>query len=154
MLLHEQGCPDRAQHFIKVYALAKAIGEAEALPPETQYTLELAALLHDVGIRPCLEQTGHCTPREQEAEGARVAAPMLSALGVDAATADRVCFLIAHHHTTAGVDGLDWRILLEADYLVNAHEGNHKIEAIRAAEAHFFATETGKLFLYRMFGLN
>jgi predicted metal-dependent HD superfamily phosphohydrolase len=153
MLQHEHGCPDRAQHLIKVYALAKAIGEAENLPPVTQYTLELAALLHDVGIRPCLEQTGHCTPREQEAEGARVAAPMLQSLGVEETIAERICFLIAHHHTTAGVDGPDWRILLEADYLVNAYEGNQPEAAIRAAESHFFATETGKMFLQRMFGL-
>ena len=28
---------------------------------------------------------------------------------------DRICYLIAHHHTYYNVDGLDYRILLEED---------------------------------------
>ena len=29
-----------------------------------------------------------------------------------------------HHHTYSKVEGIDWRILLESDYLVNAYEGS------------------------------
>lgn len=35
---------------------------------------------------------------------------------------NRICYLIAHHHTYDNVEGLDYRILLEADFLVNAME--------------------------------
>ena len=48
---YEAGCPRRIHHFLKVYAFAKAIGEQEGLPPETQRILEGAAVVHDAGIR-------------------------------------------------------------------------------------------------------
>ena len=35
---------------------------------------------------------------------------------------ERVCYLIAHHHTYSGVEGMDYRILIEADFLVNVYE--------------------------------
>lgn len=54
----------------------------------------------------------------------------LEELGADEKLIDRVCFLIAHHHTYDGVDGLDYQILLEADFLVNAYEDQLKPEAI------------------------
>ncbi len=34
-------------HFLKVYAFAKTIGELERLTPQTQETLELAAVVHE-----------------------------------------------------------------------------------------------------------
>ena len=34
--------------------------------------------------------------------------------------ADRIAFLISHHHTIDQIDGMDYQILIEADYLVNA----------------------------------
>lgn len=55
---YEAGCPRRIHHFLKVYAFAKAIGEQEGLPPETQRILEGAAVVHDAGIRPALEKYG------------------------------------------------------------------------------------------------
>ena len=47
---------------------------------------------------------------------------MLTGLGFDAAVIDRVCYLIAHHHTYTNMDGLDYQILVEADFLVNIYE--------------------------------
>ena len=35
-------------HFLKVWAFAKNIGEAEGLDPKTQETLEMAAVVHDI----------------------------------------------------------------------------------------------------------
>ena len=34
----------------------------------------------------------------------------------------RICFLIAHHHTYQSVDDIDYQILIEADFLVNMFE--------------------------------
>ena len=47
---------------------------------------------------------------------------MLCALGYDEAVIDRVLFLIAHHHTYTGIEGEDYQILVEADFLVNLFE--------------------------------
>ena len=37
-------------HFLKVWAFAKNIGEAEGLDPKTQETLEMAAVVHDIDV--------------------------------------------------------------------------------------------------------
>ena len=42
--------------------------------------------------------------------------------GFDAELIDRISYLIAHHHTVTGIDGMDYQILIEADFLVNAAE--------------------------------
>ena len=42
-------------HFLKVWAFAKNIGEAEGLDPKTQETLEMAAVVHDIACPLCRE---------------------------------------------------------------------------------------------------
>ena len=51
MIAYDQGDPKRIQHFLKVYAFAQTIGRLEELSKEIQEVLELAAIVHDVGIR-------------------------------------------------------------------------------------------------------
>ena len=76
---------------------------------------------------------------------------ILSEAGVEEAVKERVSYLVCHHHTYTGVDGLDYQILLEADYLVNADEGQASKEAIRNAEKQFFVTKTGKELLHSIY---
>lgn len=45
-------------HFLKVYAFAKTIGELERLTPQTQETLELAAVVHNIACPLCREKYG------------------------------------------------------------------------------------------------
>ena len=68
---------------------------------------------------------------------------MLTALNFDEDVIDRVCFLIAHHHTYNQVDGIDYRILLEADALVNLFEDGLSAAAVEAALKNIFRTKTG-----------
>lgn len=57
-------------------------------------------------------------------------------------------FLVGHHHTYTDVNGPDYRILLEADYLVNADESGYSRENIQNAMGTVFRTKTG-LFLLK-----
>ena len=57
--------------------------------------------------------------------------------------AERISWLVAHHHTYTNVEGLDYRILLEADFLVNAGEGGLSRAAIETMRQDVFRTETG-----------
>lgn len=147
MCAYDAGDSRRIHHFLKVYALARQIGLAEGLDDETQFILEAAALTHDIGIKPAEALTGLSTGPLQEKLGPPEAENMLAALGFPEAAAERVCFLIGHHHTYTGVAGLDWRILLEADYLVNMIEGRHPDAAIDQARDTFFQTAEGKRLL-------
>ena len=130
------GDPKRIQHFIKVHTFARVIGRAEGLDIRTMYCLDVASVVHDIGIKPAEERygKGHCGGKLQE-------------------QLDRVCFLIAHHHTYEGAQGLDWQILLEADFLVNAFEDSLSKESIKSFRDKVFKTKTGIKMLEEMYGV-
>ena len=64
---------------------------------------------------------------------------------------DRICFLIGHHHTYNHIDGLDYQILVEADFLVNLYEDNCSQHAIDAACKNIFKTQAGISLLRDMY---
>ena len=144
MCAYEAGCPGRIHHLVKVHGFARQIGLSAGLDEEAQFVLEAAAIAHDIGIKPAMELTGACSGPLQEKLGPPVAEKMLTELGFSPKITERVCFLIGHHHTYTNVEGIDWRILLEADYLVNMIEGNHPAAAMDQARDTFFRTGEGK----------
>ena len=144
MMKYYTGDPKRIQHFIKVYQFAKMIGEMEGLPEEEQHILETAAIVHDIGIKPAEEKYGSCGGKLQEQEGPDVAEKMLQRLGYEPKVIDRVCYLVGHHHTYDQIDGSDYRILVEADFLVNLYEDGVSKDAVKNAYDKIFRTETGR----------
>lgn len=152
MIDFESGCPERTQHFLKVCQFAQIIADAEGMTGEAREILDIAALMHDIGIRPCEEKYGRCTGRMQEEEGPAHARAMLREAGCDSEKLiGRVCWLIAHHHTYDEFEGLDYRILIEADYLVNAYENHAGADAVRSMREKIFRTEMGKKLLDTMY---
>ena len=154
MIAYENGSPARIQHFMKVYAFADMIGEAEKLSEEKMEILRAAALVHDIGIRVAEEKYGSCSGKLQEKEGPAVAEKMLTEVGYPGDAIRRICYLEGHHHTYSGIDGLDYRILVEADFLVNLFENESSRHAMRNADEKVFETETGKRILHEMFALD
>ena len=160
-----RGDPARIQHFVKVHSFAACIvldeatamldpiGRQEGLSDALQAVLEAAALVHDIGIRPAEEKYGSCAGPLQEKEGPPLADKMLTEAGYSREAIDRVCYLVSRHHTYTGVDGPDYRILLEADFLVNCFEDKMPREAAMAALRKVFHTETGKRMMKTMFDL-
>jgi hypothetical protein len=55
----------------------------------------------------------------QEQEGAAVALDIMKKHDCEQSVIDRVCFIIAHHHTPEKIDGKDFQILWEADLIEN-----------------------------------
>ncbi|SDN05361.1 HD domain-containing protein [Lachnospira pectinoschiza] len=140
----DQGDPKRIQHFIKVYEYAHLIGLKENLNSESLRILDIAAILHDIGIHPAIEKYGSCNGKLQEKEGPIYAKKLMDKFEeIRQDEKDRVCYLIAHHHTYNNVDGLDLRILLEADFLVNAYEDQLSKKAIKEFRDKVFRTKTG-----------
>lgn len=144
MISYDHGSPERIQHFLKVHSFAKTIAVFEHLDEKTLFITEAAAIVHDIGIRLCLEKYGDGNGKLQEKEGPALAEQMLSELGFEKDVIERVSFLVGHHHTYTGIDGLDYQILVEADFLVNLFEGNTDTAHIRATYDNIFRTETGK----------
>ena len=148
-----RGDAKRIQHFCKVHSYAKLIAETERVDKKCLFILEVAALTHDIGIHVCEEKYGDCNGKLQEKEGPEIAKKLLKKLGFAEDVSERVQYLIAHHHTYDNIDGMDYQILVEADFLVNIMEDNLSKEAALSAYNRIFKTACGKKICLEMFGL-
>ncbi len=148
-----EGDKKRIFHFIKVHSLAAHIGAAEGLDEHTLFILRAAAYVHDIGIKPSEEKYGSCTGRQQELEGPPVAEKMLDELGFAEAAIERIKYLVAHHHTYASIDGADYQILVEADFIVNMEEDGLGSDAVRTCLEKYFKTSAGKRLCKNIFAL-
>lgn len=139
-------------HFLKVWAYARMIGDRELPDDESRAVLEAAAVLHDIACPLCREKYGRARGDLQEAEGMPMAEKLLSKLGFGADFIAKVVWLVGHHHTLSDVNTPEHRILLEADYLVNADEAGHSEAQLRSAEKSIFRTATGTALLKSIYG--
>ena len=155
MIEFDKGDPKRIQHFLKVYECARLIAAGEGMEGEALEILEVAAILHDIGIHPSEEKYGDCNGKHQEEEGPAYARALLEQMdGYSKEFIDRVCFLIGHHHTYSSVDGADYQILIEADFLVNAYEDELYLsyrDTMKKMKERIFKTKTGIWMLETMF---
>ncbi|MGN0317089.1 MAG: HD domain-containing protein [Lachnospira sp.] len=145
------GDTKRIQHFCKVHSYAGLIAQMENVDENTLFIIETAALTHDIGIHTCEEKYGNCNGKLQEKEGPDIAGELLKKLHFDKNVIERVQYLIAHHHTYDNIEGIDYQILVEADFLVNLYEDGVSLEAVKYADEHIFRTETGKKILREMY---
>ena len=63
----------------------------------------------------------------------------------------RVAFLVGHHHTFTDIDGIDYQILVEADYIANATENSYSRQNIENFIQKIMKTESGKRILMTIF---
>lgn len=151
MIKYETGCPRRINHFLKVYSFAKLIAENEKLSEDMKRIISVASIIHDIGIRISLEKYNSSSGKYQEKEGPVIAEKILSDVGFEEDLIERVCFLIANHHTYDNVQGIDYQILIEADFLVNISEDGLNQEQTRQIKEKYFKTEFGKNLLQTIY---
>lgn len=153
MVEYYKGDPKRIQHFTKVYTFAKIIGESENLDEITLETLLIASIVHDIGIKPAEEKYNSSNGKYQEREGEKVIREFLSEFNLDKQMAERIEFLVGHHHTYSMTDGIDYQILIESDFLVNAYEDGLSKDSIKTAMEKIFSTDTGIKMLKTFFDI-
>ena len=91
------------------------IGKMEQLPETEQEILELAALVHDIGIKPGEEKFGRSDGKIQEQEGPAVARELLTKEGISEDITERICYLVGHHHTYHDMDDAIRAGILKSD---------------------------------------
>ena len=143
MIAFYQGNLHDINHFLKVWSMAKTIGELEGLDGHTQEVLELTAVVHDIACPLCRQKYGNANGKYQELESPPLVEDFFAGMPVERDMAERISWLVAHHHTYTHVDGLDYQILLEADFLVNADEGGLARAAIENMRQSVFRTGAG-----------
>lgn len=134
----------RICHALKVYGFSKAILAGEGITGETKTITDLAAILHDIGIKEAEWKYNSSAGHYQEIEGPPIARQILTECGISVEISDRVCYLVGHHHSYNKIDRIDFQILVEADFLVNIHEGYIKPNVAPAVVENYFKTKTGK----------
>ncbi len=133
----------RIDHALKVLDRAERIQEAEGGDP---LTVRAAAILHDIGIQEAERKHGSAAGRFQEIEGPPIARAILKEFQFDDHTIDHVCRIVGSHHSAKDIDTLEFRILWDADWLVNIpdeHAGASR-KKLTGLIARVFKTEGGR----------
>ena len=110
------GDEKRIEHAISVLNYAEQIQAVEGGDP---LIVRAAAILHDIGIHEAERKHGSSAGRYQEIEGPSIAADILKKYEVSHEVVDHVCRIIANHHSAKDIDTTEFRIIWDADWLVN-----------------------------------
>jgi putative nucleotidyltransferase with HDIG domain len=78
-----------------------------------------AAYLHDIGIHEAERKHGSGSGKWQEIEGPPIANEILEQLDAPQPLIEKVTAIVANHHTRAGIDSPEFRVIWDADALVN-----------------------------------
>ncbi len=109
----------RIGHATKVARYAEKIcKEEEAHPVVTT----LAAYLHDIGIKEAERKHGSASAEHQHEEGPPVAREILEKLGAEEGIIAEVCDIIGHHHTPRQEETANFKVIYDADLIVNLEE--------------------------------
>lgn len=106
-----------------------------------------ASILHDVGIKIAEEKYGSSLGRYQEKEGPGVARRILLKVGFKKEDIDEICGIIAHHHTPGKINSQNFKVLYDADCLVNLKDELDIIDTVKlkAIIDKTFLTAAGKI---------
>ena len=144
----EYNVPDmkRIKHSMKVAGFAQAIASEESVDEEKMEILVCAAILHDIGVHMAEKLYNSTSGFYQQKLGPSVAATFLEKAGFNTEEQGEICYLIAHHHTYTMKDNKLLQILIEADTIVNAQEGDYDAadRDYESLKNEIFVTETGK----------
>lgn len=105
-----------------------------------------ASILHDVGIKIAENKYGSAAGHHQEAEGPAIARAILLKIGIKKENIDEICQIIAHHHSPGKINTQNFKVLYDADWLVNLKDevDMKDKEKLSAMIDKIFLTETGK----------
>lgn len=109
----------RINHTLEVLKYAEQILLVEGGEP---LIVKAAAVLHDIGIHKAQSKHGSTAGEFQELEGSIIAREILAKHGVDLESTEHICQIIANHHSAKNIDTIEFRIIWDADWLVNFPE--------------------------------
>jgi HD superfamily phosphodiesterase len=140
----------RIDHALGVLSYADRIQQAEGGDP---LVVKAAAILHDIGIHKAEEVHGSAAGKYQEMQGPPIARDIMVRLKLDKAVMDHVAKIIANHHSARDIDTTEFRILWDADWLMNIPDefGDADKSELSGKIEKIFKTETGKSLAMKLF---
>ncbi len=113
----------RIKHSLKVTEFAEQlIDQFNQKYPDKKINEQViiyAAVLHDIGIKNAELKYGSSAGHFQEIEGPPVAREIMETHNIDFEMMDEIAEIIAHHHSPGKVGSNNFKILYDADWLVN-----------------------------------
>ena len=133
----------RIGHAKKVTENAERLMAAEGGDPEVVIA---AGVLHDIGIHEAERKHGSPAGHFQELEGPPIARELLTTLGYAPETVDEICDIIAHHHSPGVLTTVNFKVLYDADWLVNLEDEYDIRDRAKLGTIidRVFLTETGR----------
>jgi len=110
------GDQKRIDHALAVLDYAEQIQNAEGGDP---LIVRAAAILHDIGLHEAERKHGSSAGKHQEIEGPPIAEEILKKYEISAEAVEHICRIIANHHSAKDIDTTEFRIVWDADRLVN-----------------------------------
>lgn len=141
----------RINHSLKVFSFAQIIAQKHELDIRSKEIIYFSALLHDIGIKEAEKKYNSSAGKYQEIEGPKIAKIILLDLDIPVEIINRVCFIIGSHHSYDKIDGIDFQILVEADFLVNIFEDDMSLDSVKNIDKRIFKTEEGKRLIKIMY---
>ena len=109
----------RINHALAVLSYGEQIHKAEGGDP---LVVKASAILHDIGINEAERKYNSSTGKYQEIEGPPIAHKILNNYDLDNAIIEHICKIIANHHSAKDIDTTEFRIIWDADNIVNLIE--------------------------------
>ena len=78
----------------------------------------------------------------------------LADTGMTEAQIARVAYLVGHHHTLQDIHGMDYQILIEADYIANASENRYGKQSVVHFLNTIMKTASGKCLAASVLGIS
>lgn len=112
-----------------------------------------AAVLHDIGIHQAEKKYGSTAGKYQELEGPPIARDILTGLGFEQRQTEEICRIIAHHHSPGVINTIDFRILYDADWLVNLKDEYDIRDEVKLNKIidRLYLTQSGKILARKIY---
>ncbi len=140
----------RIDHTLSVLGYAEKIQQVEG---GDSLTVTAAAILHDIGIKEAYRKFDSSAGRYQEIAGPPIARRILEKHAIGTQTIDHICKIIANHHSAKDIDTPEFRIIWDADWLVNLPDEYPGLDGAKTEQKikRIFKTETGRKLATELF---
>ena len=133
----------RIEHALSVLDYARQIHEVEG---GDLLIVKAAAILHDIGIKEAERKHNSSAAKYQEIEGPPIARDILTRCGISCSDSEHICRIIGSYHSGKDIDTIEFRIVWDADWLVNipTELANSSNEILAETINKVFKTQTGR----------
>ncbi len=112
-----------------------------------------ASILHDVGIKVAEAKYGSNAGHYQEKDGPEIARIILLKVGLKKEDIEEICEIIAHHHSPGIVNTQNFKVLYDADWLVNLKDAIDTKDRtkLKVTIDKVFLTNSGKILAEKIY---